>query len=431
MKYLYLIPVTLILLGIGELYYQKKSKAVTSTEDYNTYLTITANPNLDRIQKENLFWKEKFQKSPNQTSYLLTLAGTHTQWFEATGDVHQLLKADSLLTIANVRTKYKKSGWLRAQARNYISQHRFAEAQELLCKAEVLGEKKRDTQKMLFDVYLELGNDTEAYVYLEEISKKNDFDYAIRLSKWNDHTGDLTEAIRILEQTLPYVETSSDGLKLWTYSNLADYYGHAGLINKSYAYYLKALAINPQYTYALKGIAWIVFSKEQNSQEALRILDAIEQTYSSPDLFLLKAEIAEFEGKTEYKNDQIQKYTDYTRSRPYGAMYNKYDVLLQAENESTYEDAITLAQEEIEHRPTVQSYDLLAWAYYRSGQIEKAFHIASTQVVGQTSEPEVLYHLAHILKASNQQEKVDLLKEELLASSYELGPVASATIQQL
>jgi hypothetical protein len=56
---------------------------------------------------------------------------------------------------------------------------------------------------------------------------------------------------------------------------------------------LKTLAIDPNYSYALKGIAWIVFSHERNTKEELWKLLRLR---TIPDFYLLKSQIAQFEG---------------------------------------------------------------------------------------------------------------------------------------
>ena len=91
-------------------------------------------------------------------------------------------------------------------------------------------------------------------------------------------------------------EANDKALKIWSYTNLADFYGHNGQIEESYNLYLKSLALDNNNAYAKKGIAWIVFSHDKNPKEALRILDIISDEHFSPDYFLLKAEIAELKG---------------------------------------------------------------------------------------------------------------------------------------
>jgi hypothetical protein len=54
-------------------------------------------------------------------------------------------------------------------------------------------------KKILFDVQMELGNFAEAESNLNALKDMNDYDYLIRLAKWNDHKGDLKTAITFME----------------------------------------------------------------------------------------------------------------------------------------------------------------------------------------------------------------------------------------
>ena len=217
----------------------------------------------------------------------------------------------------------------------------------------------------------------------------------------------------------------------WNYTNLADYYGHAGRIQDSYQAYLKALAINPNNSYAKKGIAWIVYSYERNPEEALRILDAISKENTSPDYFLLKSEIAGFMGNIVEKEKLEQKYLSSVSNENYGAMYAKYNVLLFADNADKKQQAFEVAKQEVMERPTAQSYDLLAWSYYKNGELQKALEITKEFVINKTFEPEALLHTAYILKANGEKSEAKKIKEELLGAIYELGPASENEIRNI
>lgn len=333
------------------------------------------------------------------------------------------------LEILNTKTNYNNAGYLRSAAKNFITQHRFKESLNLLLKAEENGEKLLASQKMLFDVHLELGNKQEAEMYLNKIKDVKSFDYLIRLSKWSDHEGDLDHAIFYMESAMKIAENSNnENLEKWVYTNIADYYGHAGEIKKSYQHYLKALAINPNEAYAKKGIAWIVFSYENNAAEALRIINSLENQL--PDYYLLKAKIADYQGDQKGKEENIASYVSLTENPKYGDMYNKYTILLCNEELNNFDNALELSQKEIDNRPTTQSYDLLAWTYFNHGNFDKALNIVNEYVVDKTSEPEALYHIAEIYKANNLQIKPSDL-EELSGSFFELGPLISQKIELL
>jgi tetratricopeptide (TPR) repeat protein len=106
----------------------------------------------------------------------------------------------------------------------------------------------------------------------------------------------------------------------------------------------------------------------------------------------------------------------------YGAMYNRYNALIFAEDKYTVNRALEIAKTEINHRPTTESYDLLAWSYFNMGEKQKALEVAQKHIAGKSAEPKLNYHLAEIYKANNQLDKVVLLKEELMKSTFELGP---------
>jgi tetratricopeptide (TPR) repeat protein len=408
------------------------SKQVTNVNDYNNYLELESNKGLELAQNNLEFWLKKLNLNPNQFPYLSKLSGAYYKLFTITGKIEYLIKAEKQLIRVNETTHYKKSSYLKALAHNYISQHKFKDALELLTKAELIGDRLKGTQKMLFDVHLELGNYQLAESYLTKIKNFNDFDYLIRLSKWNDHKGNLDAAIRYLEKAKVIAEASNlKGIKKWTYTNLADFYGHAGNIETSYNHFLKALQLDPNDAYAKKGIAWIVFSHEKNPDEALRILNTITTTFFAPDYNLLKAQIAEFKGETTLKEKQLKLYKAAMNDASYGDMYNKYNVLLFADASENLDEAIAISKIEIDHRPTPQSYDLLAWSLYKKGDINEALNIVEMHIIDKTFEPMALYHTAEIYKAVGDITKANNIKKHLLSSVFELGPVIAKQINQI
>lgn len=429
MKPLYISTIIIVLFIMG---CETAPKQITNVEDYNKYLKYQENEMLQLAKNDYEFWEKKLEKDPHQFPYLAKSAASQSLIFNETGEIKSLKMAESKLLQANERTNFSNPSYLRAISRNYISQHRFKEALNFLKKAEKNGEKLNSTQKMLFDVYLELGDMEEAKAYLDTIENYKDFDFLIRLSKWSDHEGDLDNAILYLKKASEIAEKSNNNvLKQWSYTNLADYYGHAGKIELSYNCYLKALALNPNDAYAKKGIAWIVYSYEHNPQEALRILDSTSKYHKSPDYNLLKAEIAEFMGNDSSKQQYLTAYIQQVSNENYGDMYNKYNVLLEVEEYKNFTKAAAIALKEVEHRPTPQSYDLLAWTYHNYGNRKEALEIMENHVLNKTFEPESLYHLAEIYKANGRIAEAKNLKEELLESSFELGPLMAKNIEAI
>ncbi|TDU39637.1 tetratricopeptide repeat protein [Gelidibacter sediminis] len=405
---------------------------VSDVSDYNDYLNVAENKTMMDAQKDYDFWTAKSAEAHNPYSYASQIANSQSALFATTGNIDYLKSAETHLVQLNQSNNYSVSGPMRSLAANYISQHKFKEALQLLNKAEMNGDNLDGTKKMLFDVHLELGNYKLAKTYLEGFANMSDFDYLIRLSKWSDHQGNLDAAIQYMEKAKVIAEASNlDGIKQWSYTNLADFYGHAGRIEDSYTHFLKALELDPNDAYAKKGIAWIVYSHEKNPDEALRILNTVMKDYHAPDYYLLKSEIFEFKGDLTSKNEQLALYHDAVKNEAYGVMYNQYNVQLYTQENHNLLEAIAIAKIEVENRPTPHSYDLLAWSYFKNGQLQEALQLTKNHVLGHTSEPKALYHSAEILKASGNLEKVKELKPDLMASSYELGPIMAEKVSKL
>jgi hypothetical protein len=405
---------------------------ITNSEDYNAYLESSNQTALELTKKDMLFWEQKLAENPSQFPFESKLASSYSSLFAQTGEIEYLIKAEMHYKQVLEATNYDQPGPLKALAANYISQHKFKQALELLTKAELIGDTLEGTQKMLFDVHLELGNYELAQMYLDTFKDFSDFDYLIRLSKWSDHQGNLEAAIKYMEQAKAIAESSNlPGIKKWAYTNIADFYGHAGNIKASYEHYLKALELDPNDAYSKKGIAWIAYSYEKNPEEALRILNKVTETYHAPDYYLLKAEIADFMGDASLEEAQLTLYKTAVKNAAYGDMYNKYNVLLYTNKNEAIDQALKIANIEVAHRPTPESYDLLAWAHFKNGNTQEALSIVDKHLINKTFEPHILYHIAEIYKAVGNYEAVKPLKKELLGSLYELGPTMYSKVNQL
>ena len=402
---------------------------ITDSQDYNAYLKIEAKKTTSRKYE---LWNSKIKPDSMQLTSFGIVAQEYNRYFKNTGKIEYLKKAEQSLVKAVEIAAVGKAGYYRSLARTYISEHRFKEALEMAMKAQKMGSGVEDTKALLFDVYMELGNYTEAENKLILLKDKNSFGYLIRIAKWKDYKGDLNATIAYMEKAKKLAEmTNDEALKVWSYTNIADYYGHAGRIEDSYKYYLKSLELEPHNAYAKKGIAWIVFSYERNPEEALRILNAITKNYNSPDYYLLKTEIAEYQGNNKEKLVNMDKYVKAVNNPAYGAMYNSYNVNFYLDYTDLYTKALEIAEQEIKNRETPESYMLLASSLYKKGDLANAVQIITEHIDGKTFEPHILYNVAEIYKAVGNTQKVKELKQELSGAIYELGPNMESKIEQL
>ena len=407
---------------------EKKDK-ITNSDEYNQYL-VSEKPKT--TSKYFNLWNSKIKPDSIQLTSFGIVASQYDSYFKATGEIDYLKKSEQALEKAVEIAATGRSGYRRSLARNYISQHRFKDALMQAETALEIGAGLKETQSLLFDIHMELGNYDLAKTFLESIKEGSNFEFLIRAAKWNDHKGDLASTINYMEQAKEKAEkTASKPLILWAYTNLADYYGHAGRIKESYTYYLKSLELDHQNAYAKKGIAWIVFSHEKNPKEALRILDSVTKNNTSPDYYLLKSEIAAYMGDQEEHSINLDAYIMRVKNPKYGDMYNAYNIDLYLNQTGQLEKALALAKREVDNRPTPESYNFLAYSYYKLNDKEKALKIVEKYIEGKTFEPAVLVNAAEIYKANGYNTKSIELKKELLGALYELGPNMKSKIESL
>lgn len=408
-------------------------QTITKASDYEKYMHIASADSMHSLQRINQdidFWMLRLKNIPDDVVAKVSLAGLYSARFKTAGNIDDIHTSDSLYMVANPLFKSNSSSLYRSLAVNCITQHKFEQAQSYLDTALKMGDDLYATLLMRCDVAMELRNSYGAEQSLKRIADKNNFDYLIREAKLLDHKGDLNGAIKKMEAaTQKAIESKKDVLFIWAKSNLADMYGHANRYRESYQCYLDVLERKPDYLYALKGVAWIAFSHDKKTKEAKRILNYLSKLHPVPDYDLLLSKIAEYE-KDMTTEEKLKDHfiTEVSDSR-YGDMYNKYIFYLMADENRDLQKALQIAEKEVKNRPTSQSYDLLAWAYYNMGKKDEALKMAKRYVENRNYEPDALYHLGMIYASEGNIKKAKHFMRQAENSAFELGPDLAAKVR--
>jgi tetratricopeptide (TPR) repeat protein len=418
--------VSIFITGVVLLGCSSKKNSVANLQDFDFAIQISDSEDLQNCNEEISFWKNKQFTNPSDI-YLSKMGGAYAKRFAITGEIENIHTSDSLYKQV-LKSDSNRTGAYQALAVNCITRHEFRQARNYIQKALAIGDNKTASLYTLFDINMELGDIAGAKFAISEFENKNAFAYVIREAKVDDQEGRLDAAIEKMEKALERIK-DDPSLSQWTLSNLGDMYGHAGKVELAYQAYLSVLKKNPAHDFALKGIAWIALSHDHNTALAKQITHALLKRKEMPDMHLLLAKIAEEENDTAEKKRQLNLFTQKASLAKYGDMYNKYLALLEAEEFKNPDKTIEIATVEINNRPTPQSYDLLAWGYFKNNQKEKALEVAQQFVEGKTFEPDAIYHLGMIYKNIDAEKSNDFLKEAM-ESSFELGPAITTTIQK-
>lgn len=403
---------------------------ITNKNDYDPYFVKgIIDDEAKKVTGEIEFWRRRLSTDTGSYVNMLELARNYLVRFKAKGNVSDLNAGDSLLKRSSERLAHTDPEILYALTQNSITQHQFQAAKKYIQAAE---KEKGDPYllKLLqFDVNMELGRYRDAGKCLEGFGDKSAFDYLIRKAKWEDHKGNAGEAILLMEEALERVKDIKKNLFCWTLSNLGDMYGHAGRIKESYQAYLSVLKSDPSNLYCLKGIAWITYSHDKNYSEAKRILQYILSLAEMPELRLMLADIAASEGNKKEARELTSEFIATVSKPAYGRMYNKYLIQLYCDELSEYDKALSIAKTELMNRFSPETCDLLAWAYYKKGDLKKAYELSNGHVYNFTFEPEALMHLGFIYADIGKTEEARKMLKECLESSFELGPIVKKQIE--
>jgi tetratricopeptide (TPR) repeat protein len=408
-------------------------KKIVRPSDYMGFLADDnrTGKQVKRVNEEIGFWQKRLSADTGNYVDMTELANQHLKRFKLSGFVSDLHIADSFFKKSLTKIKNGEPDIYFALSQNAIAQHRFSDAWKHLADADSAGADPWTGRLLRFDAGMEIGLYQQASQNLNRLKNKKGFDYLIRKAKLEDHYGNPDNAIELMEQALKEADKSGkESLILWTKSNLADMYGHAGRVKDAYRFYLDVLKKDSSYLYALKGIAWVAWSHDHNAEDAKRILYYILSQTNMPDLYLMLAEIAGWEGDEEMKRQNITTFLTEVRQPEYGDMYNKYLISLYAEELKDYDKSLALAMKEVKNRPTPETYDWLAWVYFQKGEVSKAYELIKNYVLGRTFEPDAQLHAAYILKAAGKKKEAKRLFNECAEAGFELGPVTLKQVEK-
>jgi hypothetical protein len=426
---------SLILAGLTTAMISCNTKSnIANVKDYGAFI----NPKFQQAQlkkneAETQFWNNKLQQDTGSYADMIEVGFNTLAHFKLTGHVNDLSFADSLFYKSLSKLNNKEASIYLSLTQNAITQHKFKDAEQFIYKAEKIGADASTINLLKFDVGMELGNYLAAELCLKKVPKKeNNFDYLIRLAKFEDHKGEAAASIKTMESAYALLKYSNKkSTQIWVSTNLADMYSHSGRIQDAYNMYVKSLQLDSANLYALKGIATICFANDKNAAEAERIFKFILSTTDAPDLYLNLAEISDWKGVTKAKNEYLQTFlTKIESNKKYGNMYNKYLVDVYLNDKIDIKKALAIAEGEMNNRRTPETYSWLAFANYKANNITVANDILNKYVLNKTKEPHALCIASIILSKTDKvlsKKLFDACKE----SEFELGPIKFAMLKKV
>ena len=329
------------------------------------------------IQKQHShlsFWTEKAEANPMSHDIQIKLATINTKLFELTGIKDYLLQAEEHLSFTTNVNSLSRSIGLCLLAQNLITQHKFCQAYDTILEAAALGRNLESVHLIQFDIEYELGYDTRSI--LSGIENKTDIEYLIRLAKQYKKDGAYRYAIRIMQSCKERaIDLNKQDLIYWLESNIAELHMESGENEKAKEILQEVNKLYPEAWYGYKLMAKIYY-EEGSLSKSLDIITHVLEYHQSPELSILKHRINQEIGKQPNSIQLDPQIHDLLHDHENGSMYATHVVKeLLFGNSEECKLALEIAEHEVQHRSTPETLSLLAYAYFKNQEFNKACSI--------------------------------------------------------
>lgn len=392
--------------------------------NYTVPETIAAN------ETEIRFWKERINPANTGLVNELRYASALVHRFHLSGDMHDVLAADSILHRSDSAFAHKEPSPDMALVRNSILQHRFKQADSLLSVAKKAEVKPYDAISTSFDVAFELGQYLLAEAELKKITDYKDYGYNFRYAKLAHYKGELDSSIAAMHRASDIAGTNIP-LKQAALSNEADLNLHNGNLQKANDLYMQSIRLSAADLHSIMGLGWIALVHDRNDSLAERIFRFVQSKTKAPDVLFKLVQVAEARGDTDMQKKQAQRFVDVVTVPVYGNMYNKYllEIYTGILNEPARAEA--LSKSELLNRATPQTYAWYVWALFSNNNIAEAQKVYEEHVSGKPLEGLELYWMGKFMQAQHKGYNAQQFFKAAEKNKYDLGPAMVRDINEV
>ncbi|HQY12408.1 MAG TPA: hypothetical protein PK133_09355 [Ferruginibacter sp.] len=401
---------------------RENSKPIVSAEFVDSLLTNYTEPEMIRSIKTDLqFWKSRIDpKNPGLLNEL-RYASTLVQRFHHSGDIQDIIAADSILKKADGTYDHKESAPNMALVRNSILQHRFKQADSLLAEAKKADVKPYDAIAASFDVAFESGQYLLAETELKKIADYNDYGYNFRYARLAHYKGEPDSALAAMHRASA-IAGMNIMLKQAALSNEADLNLHTGNLQRANELYMRSIRLNAADLHSLMGLGWMALVYDKNDPLAEKIFRFVQSKTKTPDMLFKLSQLADARGDRAMQKKYAQQYADAVTAPAYGNMYNRYMIELYTGILNEPAKAEALAIKELLNRATPQTYAWYVWALYCNNKTAEAVKIYQQYVSGKPLEAPELYWMGRFMQGERKGYNAQQYFKAAYKNRYDLGP---------
>lgn len=374
------------------------------------------------------FWKKRMDSLPDNFVNGPEYASALSSQFHLYGDIHDLLKADSLMKRSNEANQQKEPGIFRSLASYALLQHKFHQADSFLRKAVEIEDYSLPNAFTDFDIAFELGDYPKAKHLLQSLNKGNSYAYLFRRSKYEHYDGSLDSSIACMRRAAE--KAGNIYHKQAALSNAADLNMHKGDLKAARDLYLESIKADASDLHSIAGLGWIALAHDKNDSLAEKIFRFVSRHQHSPDVLLKLEQVAEARDDSSLQKEYANEFVAHASGSIYGKMYSKYLIDLYTGILNQPDKAVQLAQLETMNRPTPQTFAWYAWSLFSNNEKDKADEIYRQYVSGKPLEGLELYYMGKMMKGLGKEYNAKQFFKAAHKNRYDLSPAKQKDLEE-
>ena len=311
----------------------------------------------------------------------------------------------------------------------YMGEHRFSDVIAYSQKAIALGSGNLAAFAVEGDAYTDMGDYDEASAAYNTVQTLGGaIATPLGLSYMLDSRkaylsflhGDTSEAIRLMNSAITAgLQTNVPRENLaWLYFELGERCFQAGDLSNAERSYGAGVVADPNHYRSIAGLAK-VRAAQGRFEESIQLYQRSIAILPFPPYV---AELGDVYKKMGKLNQAQQEYdlVEYIAhlSKLNQVLANRELALFYADHEIKLADALEFARKELEVRHDIYTWEALAWALYKNGQIQEAAAAMKTALSLHTNDPLLLFHAGMIYHSLGQ----DSDSEQFLNRALKANP---------
>ncbi len=355
-------------------------------------------------------------RDPKDAQAYAGLGAAYLQRARETGDVSDYQLAEQSLTksLDLVSGDFSADTALETLAEVCMGEHRFADALSYAQKALSLGTGDLSPFAIVGDAYADMGEYDKALIAYNKLTPRDAtlspraaYARDSRLSYLRFIAGDTPAAIGLMTTAVTEgleAQLPSENMA-WLYYELGEFETQAGDAAAANAAYLAALNTHPGDYRALASLAKL----RANHGRYAEAIELYQHAIAVVPMPIFVGELGDLYARSGNRAEAQKQYAlvEYIGllGRMNQVLHNRDLAIFYADHDMKPTEALRLAQKELEVRSDIYTWDALAWALYKNGDLGDAAKASEKAMQFGTGDSLILYHAGMIAQGSGRTEE--------------------------